>query len=264
MPGTQCSDTCITTRPGCVETGAAGTHGRQPARTGNTARRRIAGALAVLPLLLLPACGGPSGVPVESLATAGQPRGVVYISLAGFCSWGSAGLSIAYWEPGGGVDVQYASAGKEITVSRPASGLASLIVSEVKDQTKVFRYELPPGNYTIRRMSCETFGNPRRVRTFSVEDSNKSFTERLQTGAMPNDRRIGLGFFTVKPNEVISAGSLDSESDPSLRLPPDAPIAIGTLKARPFTESEMQFVRQAYPDEARKIAYRPAKALTGR
>jgi hypothetical protein len=63
---------------------------------------RIARALAALPLLALPACA-PAGVPVEQLATAGQPRGVAYLSLADFCSEGFAGLSVTYWEAGGAV-----------------------------------------------------------------------------------------------------------------------------------------------------------------
>lgn len=216
------------------------------------ARGRVFRALAALVFLSLPACA-PVGVPVEQLATAGEPRGVVYFSLADFCSVGFAGLSVTHWEAGGAVHLQEA-AGKELTYKSPATGLYSVFKSEFTNYSKVYRYELPPGTYAIRSMSCQ-YGNT--TKTFYVSDPNKTFSERLTSGNQPNDKRVGVGYFTVKSNEVISGGSLEPVKSPV----PGYTVERTSLKVRPFNETEMQRVRNAYPDEARKMAYRPVLVL---
>jgi hypothetical protein len=80
---------------------------------------------------------------------------------------------------------------------------------------------------------------------------------------MPNDKRIGVGYFTVKTNEGVSAASLDAGS--ALIQGPSAPARAGqaALKIRPFNNEEIQVVREAYPGEAPKMAFRPVEGLPG-
>jgi hypothetical protein len=149
-------------------------------------------------------------------------------------------VAVSYWDNGGAVDVPDSSA-KNITTMRKAYGLKSLFVSEVPAASNVICYELLPGNYSVRKLLCCIDGQCRSHKTFAVQDRDKSFMERLATGHMPNDKRIGAGYFTVKPNEGGSGVSLDAGSAPIQGPSPAVQWgpASAALKTRPFNNEEI-------------------------
>ncbi len=169
----------------------------------------------------------------DNLPTADQPRGVVYLSISDFCKTTtgvSADIRLAYQDKGAGVQL-WNQIGQEVALKDAAkSGLFT-----VKIFTKVYRFELPPGDYVIHSLFC--------INTFLLVQ------EKL-TGQASQDQRLGVARFSVKSNEVVSGGALNAvQAGPVLQL-----------SVRPFNNTEMQYLREAYPAEAARIVYRPVKS----
>lgn len=169
----------------------------------------------------------------DNLPTADQPRGVVYLSISDFCKTTTlvlADIKLAYQDKGAGVQL-WNQIGQEVTLKDAAkSG-----IFPVKIFTKVYRFELPPGDYVIHSLSC--------INTYLLVQ------EKL-TGKASEDQRIGVARFSVKSNEVISGGAINAvQAGASLQL-----------SVRPFNNTETQYLREAHPDEAARIVYHPVKS----
>jgi hypothetical protein len=199
-----------------------------------TARGKIAGVL-LLATSLAGCVSANMPTMTDNLPTADQPRGVVYLSIGDFCKTTtavSADIRLAYQDKGAGVQL-WNQIGQEIALKDAAkSGLFT-----VKIFTKVYRFELPPGDYVIHSLFCQN--------TFFLVQ------EKL-TGKPSEDQRVGVARFNVKSNEVVSGGALNAvQAGAGLQL-----------SVRPLNNTEMQYLREAYPAEAARIVYRPVKSGT--
>ncbi len=215
-----------------------------------TARQIASSLAAVLLLVSLAACATP-GPPVETtLATANQPHGIVYFSLADYCPAGSAAMAIAY-RTGTGL-VPMPNSATVLTYKAPSTGLTSILSSYSTVWTRVLRFDLPPGSYVITALSC-TEG--RTTTTLYAQSRNPALTKNMP---------LGLAYFSVVSNEVVSSGALSStglENKDRGWFNTGPQYTLMWVAVRPFNSIEMQNVATVYPAEASKIVYRPAVPL---
>lgn len=214
------------------------------------ARRRI--RLALFLSLAWLAVSGQLGTPFASLASAEQAHGIVYFSLADFCSAPSykdfVGMEIAQLSGGGVVPAQ--DKGTQVTFEEERSGLAGLLGGlDRTKRTGIFRFKLPAGNYVIHSLQCNMRDQSTTFGMISTE--KRSFWDELAKGPAPVDPRAGVGYFTVLANEVANGGSLTAAKENSSSV----------LKVRPLDALEISYVKQVYPADAAKLVYRPATRL---